>query len=221
MDTREMMAESRIERKKRETRQKIVKIAMDLFHSQGFDNTTMEQIAEKTDIARKTLYNYFPVKEAIVDEYVRGVSQELAKENFKTIQDLADTKSRLLAALNHSYDWVEKNPEITAICINYRLGSMGKEPGFQSAETGTQSILKKVIKLGQEEGEIKPDVSIELLVRHIDLLRSTMTFEWLNDPSKFELHEEISKLVDLFLYGAASKVDSSKKSDISKGGCLR
>ncbi|WP_406542337.1 hypothetical protein [Clostridium ljungdahlii] len=98
---------------------------------------------------------------------------------------------------------------------------MGKEPGFQSAETGTQSILKKVIKLGQEEGEIKPDVSIELLVRHIDLLRSTMTFEWLNDPSKFELHEEISKLVDLFLYGAASKVDSSKKSDISKGGCLR
>lgn len=47
MDTREMMAESRIERKKRETRQKIVKIAMDLFHSQGFDNTTMEQIAEK------------------------------------------------------------------------------------------------------------------------------------------------------------------------------
>lgn len=214
MDNKEILAESRMDRKKRETRQKIVKVAMDLFHSQGFDNTTMEQIAEKTDIARKTLYNYFSVKDAIVDEYVRGISQELAKENFKTIQNLTDTKSRLLAALNHSYDWVEKNPEITGICINYRLGNMVKEPGYKSTETGTQSILEKIISLGQEEGEIKPDISVKLLVRHMDLLRSTMTFEWLNDPSKFELHEEISKLVDLFLYGAASKVDSSKKFDM-------
>lgn len=214
MDTKEMLVESRMDRRKRETRQKIIKVAMDLFHSQGFGDTTMEQIAEKADIARKTLYNYFSMKEAIVDEYVRGISQGLAKENLRIIENLTDTKSRLMAVLNHSYDWVEKNPEITGICINYRLGNMVKEPGYKNTETGTQSILSKIISLGQKEGEIRPDISVNLLVRHIDLLRSTMTFEWLNDSSRFELHEEIAKLVDLFLYGAASKVDSSKKSDI-------
>ncbi|AKA69356.1 MULTISPECIES: TetR/AcrR family transcriptional regulator [Clostridium] len=216
MDTNEMLVESRMDRKKRETRQKIIKVAMDLFHSQGFDDTTMEQIAEKTDIARKTLYNYFSMKEAIVDEYVRGISQGLAKENLRIIENLIDTKSRLMAVLNHSYDWVEKNPEITGICINYRLGNMVKEPGYKSTETGTQSILSKIISLGQKEGEIRSDISVNLLVRHIDLLRSTMTFEWLNDPSRFELHEEIVKLVDLFIYGAASKIDSSKKSHMDE-----
>ena len=67
----ETQGEGRMERKKRKTRQKIVIVAMDLIQRQGFDSTTMEQIAVEADIARKTLYNHFPVKEAIVDEYVR------------------------------------------------------------------------------------------------------------------------------------------------------
>lgn len=224
MDTREKLTEGRIERKKKETRQKIVKVAMDLFQNQEFNNTTMEQIADETDIARKTLYNYFSVKEAIVDEYVRGISQELAREAFETIQKLPDTKSRLMAALNHAYGWVENNPEITGICINYRLRNMFKESGSENAETGTRNILAKIISLGQQAGEIRPDISAKMLVTHIDLLRGTMTFEWLNDPSRFELHEEIAKLVDLFLYGAASQSSDSKKSaldQISKGGCQR
>ncbi len=222
MDNKEMLAEGRIDRKKKETRQKIVNVAMDLFQNQGFNNTTMEQIADGTDIARKTLYNYFPVKEAIVDEYVRGISKELAREAFETIDNLPDTKSRLLAALNHAYGWVEDNPEITGICINYRMRNMFKDSESQKVETGTQSILTKIISLGQQTGEIRPDISVKMLVAHIDVLRGTMTLEWLNDLSRFELHEEIAKLVDLFLYGAAAKSASPEKSaldQMSKGEC--
>lgn len=208
MDTRDISSESRIERKKRDTRDKIIKIAMDLFQYQGFNNTTMEQIAEKTDIARKTLYNYFPVKEAIVDEYVRGISQELAKDNFEAIRNLPDTRSRLITSLNHAYSWVEGNREFIGICMNYRLRNMFKNQDTQKVETGTQTILKQIINLGQQAGEIRKDVSVELLVTHIDLLRSTMTFEWVKNPSKFEIHEEIAKLVDLFLNGASNRLNT-------------
>lgn len=58
----------------------------------------MEQIAEESDVARKTLYNHFPVKEAIVDEYVRDISRGLAQEAQEILQNLPDTRSRLLAA---------------------------------------------------------------------------------------------------------------------------
>lgn len=212
MDDNELLAEGRIERRKKKTRQKIVKVAMDLFQNQGFNNTTMEQISDQADIARKTLYNYFPLKEAIVDEYVRGISKKLAKETFEAVEDLPDTKSRLLFALNHAYGWVEDNPELMGICTNYRMRNMFKGSESQKVETGTQSILTKIISLGQQAGEIRRDISTKILATHIDLLRGTMTFEWLNDPSRFELHEGIAKLVDLFLYGAASQIDDPKKS---------
>ncbi len=213
MDTKGCLADSRIERKKRETRQKIVQVAMNLFSSQGFNNTTMEQIADETDIARKTLYNYFSVKEAIVDEYVRGISKELAEEALEAVENLPDIRSRLLLALDHAYAWVENNPEIAGICINYRLRNMLVSSETENNETGTQSILTHIITLSQQSGEIRTDIPVKLMVEHMDLLRSTMTFQWLKDPAGFDLHEEIVSRVDLFLYGAMSQANNHEKLD--------
>jgi len=202
--------EGRMERKKKETRQKIVKVAIDLFHRQGFNNTTMEQIAEEADIARKTLYNHFPVKEAIADEYVRGLSNGLAKATCETLQNLPDTRSRLLVALDKAYEWVEMNPEITGICLGYRLKNTCQGLGDNNGETGTQSIMAEIIQQGQQAGEIRRDVSVKLLVRQIDILRGSIVLDWLNDSSRFELRQEIAKIVDLFLYGAIDREGSQK-----------
>ena len=205
MEPRDMPGEGRMERKKRETRQKIVKVAMDLFQRQGFNNTTMEQIAEEADIARKTLYNHFPVKEAIADEYVRRMSIGLAQETFDILQKLPDTRSRLLFALNKAYEWVEINPEITGICLGYRLKNMFQGSGDKCVETGTQSIMAEIIRQGQQAGEIRRDFSVKLLVAQIDILRGVIVLDWLNDSSRFELRQEMAKIVELFLYGAIDK----------------
>jgi len=195
--------EGRMERKKKESRQRIIDVAMDLFKSQGFDNTTMEQIAEAADIARKTLYNYFPVKEAIADEYVQNVSRKLAHANLENLQKLPDTRSRLLSALNNAYGWVEMNPEITRTVLLYRFKNI-YQAGGKPEETGTQAVITKIICQGQQAGEIKPDISAELMVMYIDLLRGTMAWEWVNDTSGFKLGDKIAQMVDMVLYGIST-----------------
>lgn len=201
--------EGRMERKKRELRQKIINVAMKLFEQQGFSDTTMEQIAEKADVARKTLYNYFPVKEAIADEYLRGISNDLAEEILAKLQTLPDTRSRLLSALNNAYGWVEINPELTGIVLAYRFKTTYQDSGNELEERGTQKIIAEIIRQGQEAGEIRPDVRWKLLVTYIDLLRGTIVWEWLQDASGFELREEISKMVDIVLDG----ISTSKSKD--------
>ncbi|MEW5954809.1 MAG: TetR/AcrR family transcriptional regulator [Bacillota bacterium] len=210
MEPRDMPRESRTERKKKDTRQKIVKVAIDLFQRQGFNNTTMEQIAIEADIARKTLYNHFPVKEAIIDDYIREISKGLAKAAFETLRDLPDTRSRLLAALDKAYQWVEINPELTGICLGYRIKNMcqGSEDG--GGETGTESIMAEIIRQGQQNGEIRRDLSVRLLVTQLNILRGVIVLDWLNDSSKFELCQEMAKIVDLFLYGAVDPEGSKK-----------
>ncbi len=210
MEIDSISGEGRMERKKRELRQKIINIAMKLFEQQGFSNTTMEQIAEEADVARKTLYNYFPVKEAIADEYVKGISNHLAQEALAKLQNLPDTRSRLLSALNNAYGWVEINPELTGIVLGYRFKTsyysydknQGSENDFQ--ERGTYRIIAEIIRQGQEAGEIRSDVQLKLLVRYIDLLRGTIVWEWLQDTSSFELREEISRMVDIVLNGISA-----------------
>jgi AcrR family transcriptional regulator len=208
MESENMQPEGRTERKKKETRKKIVAVAMDLIQRQGFNNTTMEQIANEADIARKTLYNHFPVKEAIVEEYVREMSRGLAERIFGTLDNLPDTRSRLLAALNNAYEWVEINSELTAICLGYRLKKMSKGSSYSDGETGTQSIMAEIIRKGQLSGEVRRDVSAKLLVAQLDILRGVIVNDWLKDSSGFELRQEMAKVVDLFLYGAINREGS-------------
>ena len=61
-----MTQEGRRERKKRRTRQAIVGAAFTLFAERGFEAVTVTEIADQADVARATLFSYFPTKESIV-----------------------------------------------------------------------------------------------------------------------------------------------------------
>ena len=54
------------ERKKQKTRESIQHEAMRLFGKQGYEQTTIEQIAAAADISPSTFFNYFPTKEDVV-----------------------------------------------------------------------------------------------------------------------------------------------------------
>ncbi|MET8141867.1 TetR family transcriptional regulator [Sphaerisporangium sp. NPDC005288] len=59
------------ERKKAKTRRTIQEHAMRLFVEQGYDSTTIEQIAEAAEVSPSTFFRYFPTKEDVViqDDY--------------------------------------------------------------------------------------------------------------------------------------------------------
>ena len=54
------------ERKKLQTRLRIEAAALELFGRDGFDGTTVEDIASAADIATRTFFYYFPTKEDVV-----------------------------------------------------------------------------------------------------------------------------------------------------------
>src|SRR5689334_1421421 len=54
------------ERKKRRTRQAILDAAIQLFWLQGYEATTVMQIAERAEIAPSTVFKYFPTKVEMV-----------------------------------------------------------------------------------------------------------------------------------------------------------
>lgn len=59
----------------------IIRIAWALFEKNGFDDTTMADVATAVGLSRRTLFNYFPSKEALLyplaDEYMAAFTQQL------------------------------------------------------------------------------------------------------------------------------------------------
>jgi len=66
------------ERKAARTREGILEAALTLFERQGFERTTMEQIAEAAEIGIATLYRYFPSKDLILLQPVIDAVGDLA-----------------------------------------------------------------------------------------------------------------------------------------------
>lgn len=75
------------ERKKAQTRRTIQEHALRLFLSQGYENTTVEEIATAAGVSHMTFFRHFPTKEAVVetDDYdpmiVRLIEQRPKEES--------------------------------------------------------------------------------------------------------------------------------------------
>ncbi|MEV4095238.1 TetR family transcriptional regulator [Streptosporangium saharense] len=88
------------ERKKARTRRNIQEQALRLFAEQGYDETTVEQIAEAAEISASTFFRYFPTKEDVVvqDDHTPLLMTELAAQP----QDLAPVPA-LRAAVHTAF----------------------------------------------------------------------------------------------------------------------
>jgi AcrR family transcriptional regulator len=60
------------EAKMERTRRFIADTAFDLFVAQGYDDTTIEQIAAAAEVGTRTLYRYYSTKEALVVTFVEN-----------------------------------------------------------------------------------------------------------------------------------------------------
>lgn len=70
------------ERKKQRTRATLIDVAMRLCLQQGFEQTTVEQIAQAADVSPRTFSRYFATKEAVfltlIEDFVDQIAVELA-----------------------------------------------------------------------------------------------------------------------------------------------
>jgi AcrR family transcriptional regulator len=70
------------ERKKQQTRDKLIEAAIDLSDVQGFDQTTVEQIVEAANVSARTFTHYFPTKASVIlallHDLTEAVNAELA-----------------------------------------------------------------------------------------------------------------------------------------------
>lgn len=202
MGISEPAGDSRMERKKEETRQKIMNVAIALFKQRGIEGTTMEQIALEADIAKGTLYHYFPSKEFIIHQYIQRSFQVKYVERVQRLREEPDTRSRLTMLFGELMEGVQAQNQIFDHFMLFRIQEMVSLHQPENIKSGLYRLGQVIIQLGQESGEIRSDISTTILEELVEFAFVEIVKAYYLDPPHFNGAEMISQCVDLILSGA-------------------
>lgn len=148
--------------KKEEMRKKIHEASIELFMEKGFHNTTMQDIAEKANVSKATIFNYFPSKSDIVLSFGRGQTSKLSKYVNKLPAELG-VKEQIEAVILEDLRGTQDSPNLA----KFQLSEVYKTDWLYAAETENREKLAKIysriLSKGQEEGK----VSTNLDCRHV------------------------------------------------------
>jgi AcrR family transcriptional regulator len=203
--TQSPSGESRMGRKKEETRQKILATAMNLFREQGFDAVSMETIAETVDIAKGTLYNYFPVKEAILDEYIRRNFKDRTQAWVDKIQELPNTAARMETVFADLLTGIQSQKVIFEKYTAYRMKQWMSFHQEDHEKSGFQLIAAEIIRLGQLSGELRSDLPTLMLEDLCEYVFMLTVKKFYLAPETFSAPQAIERSINIFLNGTIRK----------------
>jgi AcrR family transcriptional regulator len=83
----------------RGARQRILHAAAELFYNEGINATGVELISAKASVSKRTLYQHFPSKTALVEEYLRMLRQRAGNPTDASPPDSEPNPRALLLAL--------------------------------------------------------------------------------------------------------------------------
>lgn len=155
--TRLGVAERR-ERERQARRQAILRSAARLFRERPYDDVRVEEIAAEADVAKGTVYRYFPDKDALVAELAAGVLSDLRADGSAAAGAVrsgtlpaAEGIRRVLGRWTEAYGDV---PWLFRLLVLDRPRLLLSGPGGTGVAGGLLAPLEDMIAAGRGRGEV-------------------------------------------------------------------
>jgi AcrR family transcriptional regulator len=184
------------ERNKQRIAQRILNAAFDLFSTVGYTHTTIDAIAERAEVSRGTLFNYFSTKSALLVPfmkklYLQNVQPEI--QPFLATEPTTHQALRFLFMLIN--DHIFLFPDITQALQQELMDSNPEQMDINSG-TGFLDNIEAILRYGQQRAEVRTDIPTAKLVRYIAVLYISLLAGVLQHNSSEEYATEVETLLN-------------------------
>lgn len=142
----------------RETRERIRKVALELFATRGLDDTTIADITSAADIGKGTFFTYFPTKVAVLADVATMLVEQMSAGLSAAAAEGLDLPARLGRLFAPALDWHQANPEISRFMAVSFLRESDYEQADQVNLHRLLELLGGEIAASQARGELTTEV---------------------------------------------------------------
>lgn len=200
-DAQEVQATDRRTRHRQRRRQQVYAAAVELFIEQGFENTTMDQIAERADVARATVFNHFERKTAFLDEWMSRRRQRA----FTAVREenLSDwSLDRILRRYMIESARMSEETRAETVALMSATVHATDLLAHPVLAHELEPYIVEAQKSGEAPADIKPgQAGLIIAVSYFAVLTQWITV----DPAPFDLTTELLAMLDILLSGVLER----------------
>lgn len=190
---------SRIERKRLRRVNEILRVAAEVVAERGYSNATLEEVAERLDLAKASLYYYFDSKQALVSACLDTAAAEVARRLESIVeQGASPTETLRHLIIEQQVFTTQDRPELSRLFLRHLEWPPPLLETIHEWLVRHDQIWKAVIEAGIRTGEFSPAFD-PAIVRHC--LHGALDFVpfWFHPDGKYPPEQLFEYVADTVL----------------------
>ncbi|MDX3580472.1 TetR family transcriptional regulator [Streptomyces europaeiscabiei] len=185
--------------KAQQRRQEILRIAMDTFAARGYNNASLQEIADRAGVTQAGVLHYFRSKAQLL-------TSVLDLRDATDIEQLGPDRPRGLAFLRHLVDTVRRNTEREGIVRLYAVLSAESvteghpaQDFFRDRYAGLRTMVSEALAEASELGETRPGLDVEEAATAIVAVMDGLQIQWLLAPGSVDMAASTDRVITALL----------------------
>ena len=181
------------------TKSRIVSAAWQLFYEYGYDNTTIDDIIERSNTSKGSFYHYFESKDALL-----GSLSYLFDEKYEEIMDTIDPNlnpiDKLIYMNKELFLMIENTVSVSILSqlFSSQLLTKGERHLLEPDRT-YYKLLRQITVEGQKAGLFREDLSINDITKAYAMFERGLMYDWCLCNGNYSLLQYSEQIFPIFL----------------------
>ena len=188
------------DRQKDLVRTALIQAGMELYESQSFAKTTVDQITHSAGVSKGTFYNYFETMEDLLVAGMAALQEKDTSLAEALVLDPPTLQEKLDRLIGWSVTWIEAHPELALVWSLERLkrGHVDNNPNSFDGQ------LRAIVHAGQRSGELRKDRPAEGMFLEMTALVVFAIAGWVHHERQHDLASAIRDSIFTYITGATA-----------------
>jgi len=195
----------RVARKRQRRVQEILRVAAEVLAEKGYYSTSLEEIADRLDLAKASLYHYFDSKEALLTACLATVAEEAIDRLSAIASGSGTTSERLRRLICEQLQIITvEYPELSRLFLAHLEWPAAVRERITDWHERHDAIFRTVISEGVKSGELA-DIDVSVVRHNLTGALNFVPF-WFKPGGRFTDREAFDAVADsvLLMFGVGS-----------------
>jgi AcrR family transcriptional regulator len=197
--------QGRVARKRQRRISEILRVAAEVLSEKGYYNTSLEEIADRLDLAKASLYHYFDSKESLLTACLGTVAEESITRLTAIASGAGSTQERLRGLIIEQLRIITvEYPELARLFLAHLEWPASVRERIRDWHTRHDAIIKGVIEEGVKSGELG-DIDISVVRHNLTGALNFVPF-WFHPEGRFSDRDAFEAVADsvLLMFGVGA-----------------